>query len=101
GGMRFEWFRDNDGYRVVNPLRNSLFGQTPYWGGYEGNFWAATWGLNYKPNANWIIRPELRYDWYNGKAGATNGNAAVPSLPFGSGDRSSQLYGGCDVIWQF
>ena len=99
GGMRFEWFRDNDGYRVVNPLRNFLFGETPYYGGYAGNFWALTWGLNYKPNANWIIRPELRYDWYNGQAGVDNNNN--PALPFGRGDKDSQFYGGCDIIWLF
>jgi hypothetical protein len=100
GGMRFEWFRDNDGYRVANPLRNGYFGQEPYAGGYAGNFWAATWGLNYKPNANWIVRPELRYDWYDGAAGATIPGGA-PALPFGNGDRTSQFYGGCDVIWLF
>jgi hypothetical protein len=99
GGMRFEWFRDNNGYRVVNPLRNYAFGQTPWGTGYAGNFWALTWGLNYKPNANWIIRPELRYDWYNGQAGTDNNGD--PTLPFGRGDRDSQFYGGCDVIWQF
>ena len=62
-----------------------------------------TWGLNWKPNRNWIIRPELRYDWYSpDKDGGP--------LPFGrqvggagtaTGDQYGQLYGGCDVIWQF
>ena len=99
GGMRFEWFRDNDGYRVFNPIRNQLVNQ-PYAAGYRGNFWALTWGLNYKPNANWIIRPELRYDWYNGQAGAAVPGGA-PALPYGNADRDSQFYGGCDIIWQF
>ena len=95
-GMRFEWFRDNNGYRVVNPLRNFLFGQNPSYGGYTGNFWALTWGLNYKPNNNWIVRPELRYDWFTpDQGGLPNGS------PFGRGDQLGQLYGGCDVIWQF
>jgi hypothetical protein len=52
--------------------------------------------LNWKPNGNWIIRPELRYDWFDGVAANTDG-----SLPFGNGDRTDQLYGGCDAIWQF
>ncbi|MFM9025862.1 MAG: outer membrane beta-barrel protein [Planctomycetaceae bacterium] len=95
GGMRFEWFRDDDGYRVVNPLRNALFGQAPAYGGFAGNFWAATWGVNWKPTANWIIRPELRYDWYDGRRGSGG------ALPYGNGDRSGQFYGGCDAIWQF
>ena len=94
GGMRFEWFRDNNGYRVVNPLRNWLFGQQPQYGGYAGNFWALTWGLNYKPNNNFIIRPELRYDWFSAANGVTNS-------PFGRGDKDAQFYGGCDIIWQF
>jgi hypothetical protein len=99
GGMRFEWFRDNNGYRVFNPIRNSIFGG-PVGSGYQGNFWQVTWGLNWKPNRNWIIRPELRYDWYS----PDNANGA---LPFGNlngtagGDRYGQLYGGCDAIWQF
>ena len=25
GGMRLEWFRDNNGYRVLNPIRNAYF----------------------------------------------------------------------------
>ena len=35
-------------------------------GGFEGNFYALTAGLNYKPNANLTFRPELRYDWFDG-----------------------------------
>jgi len=63
GGLRFEWFRDNNGYRVFNPIRNAIsggaFGDT--WNaGDAGNFWQMTWGLNDKPNRNIIVRPELR-----------------------------------------
>jgi hypothetical protein len=96
GGMRCEWFRDNNGTRVFNPLRNWLTGNFPQYGGYAGNFWHVSWGLNWKPNGNWVIRPELRYDWFDGVAANTDG-----SLPFGNGDRTDQLYGGCDAIWQF
>ena len=101
GGMRFEWFRDNNGYRVFNPIRNAVAGG-PYSSGYQGNFWEMSYGLNWKPNRNWIIRPELRYDWYSP-------DAAGGPLPFGqnvgqiggAGDQYGQLYGGCDAIWQF
>lgn len=95
GGMRLEWFRDNNGYRVINPIRNALFGG-PAQGGYQGNFWQATWGLNWKPQGsrNWIIRPELRYDWFSPDKPGGN-------LPFGNFDQYGQLYGGCDAIWQF
>ncbi len=95
GGMRLEWFRDNNGYRVINPIRNALFGG-PFQGGYQGNFWQMTYGLNWKPmgSSNWMVRPEIRYDWYSPD------NAGAP-LPYGNFDQSGQLYGGCDIIWQF
>jgi hypothetical protein len=101
-GTRLEWFRDNNGYRVVSGLRNAVFGvpQGPgNWnGGFQGNFWQASFGLNWKPNRNFILRPELRYDWYSpDKYGA----AGTP-LPFGRNfNEYGQLYGGCDAIWQF
>jgi hypothetical protein len=100
GGMRFEWFRDNNGTRVVSGLRNFVFGSDDYAGGFAGNFWALTWGLNYLPTNNIVIRPELRYDWYSGNPGETGGGA--PARPYGRNfDQTGQFYGGCDVIWQF
>jgi hypothetical protein len=98
-GMRLEWFRDNNGYRVISGQRNFAFGlpQGPgnWQGGFQGNFWQATWGLNWKPTANVIVRPELRYDWYSPDDPAGN-------LPFGRNfDQYGQFYGGCDAIWQF
>ena len=53
-----------------------------------------TAGVNWQPHANVTIRPELRYDWYNGTAGP-NG------LPFHDGTSSSQLSGGVDAIFTF
>jgi len=101
GGMRFEWFRDNNGYRVLNPIRNAI-SNGPYQSGYQGNFWQATWGLNWKANRNWMIRPELRYDWYS----PDNANGPLPfghnvGTIGGTGNQYGQLYGGCDAIWQF
>ena len=94
GGMRLEWFRDNNGYRVFNPIRNYWAGG-PWQGGYQGNFWQATWGLNWRATNNWMIRPELRYDWYSPDQAGT-------PLPFGrNNDQYGQFYGGCDAIWQF
>jgi hypothetical protein len=101
GGMRFEWFRDNNGTRVVSGLRNFVFGSEDYADGFAGNFWALTWGLNYLPTNNIVIRPELRYDWYSGQAGTT-GSGDTGARPFGKNfDQTGQFYGGCDVIWQF
>ncbi len=79
-GGRFEWFQDPQGARVV--------------AGDRGNYFAMTGGLNYRPHANVTIRPELRYDWFDGVAGPGG-------LPFNSGARSTQLSGGCDAIFTF
>jgi len=104
-GMRAEWFRDNNGTRVVYPIRNALTGGAPAASGFAGNFWALTWGLNWFPRANWMVRPELRYDWYTPDAYGS------PALPFGristgadgqpTGDAYGQLYGGCDLVVRF
>ena len=101
GGLRFEWFRDNNGTRVVSGLRDGSPGadgtQTV---GFAGNFWAMTWGLNYLIGNNMIIRPELRYDWFSADEGGPNG--APGTMPYGRNlDQNGQFYGGCDVIWQF
>ena len=62
-------------------------------GGYAGNFYEISLGLNWTPHANLIVRPEVRYDWYDGV------NAAGP--PFGDGTESSQWVYGLDavVLW--
>ena len=101
GGMRLEWFRDNNGYRVVSGQRNFVAGLPAGPGnwqtGYQGNFWQATWGLNWKPNRNFIVRPEVRYDWYSPDA-----YGSKAPLPYGRNfNEYGQLYGGCDAIWQF
>ena len=96
GGLRFEWFRDNNGTRVVSGLREGA----PNASGFAGNFWAMTWGLNDLVGNNMVIRPELRYDWFSGDEDGQARNGGI--LPYGSNlDKSGQFYGGCDVIWQF
>ena len=48
--------------------------------GFRGEWWKSdgfsyaemTWGLNYRPHANVVIRPEVRYDWTPSDAGAVN-----------------------------
>jgi hypothetical protein len=77
---RAEWFQDPQGARVS--------ADSP------GNYYALTAGFNYKPHANVTIRPELRYDWFNGFAGAT-------AQPFNDGTASTQLSGGFDAIFTF
>ncbi len=105
GGVRLEYFRDNNGYIISAPLRNEgQLGNPGYWTeGFAGSFWELTFGLNWYPNNNWVIRPELRYDWFSP-------NTSTTPRPYGKplgqginvgGDKLGQFYGGCDVIWQF
>ncbi len=105
GGLRIEYFRDNNGAVVTAPIRNvSEAGNPGYWSdGFAGNFWDLTVGLNWYPNANWMIRPELRYDWFSP-------NTPDTPRPFGgplgqrigaAGSRLDQFYAGADVVFQF
>lgn len=48
-GLRVEWFRDDDGVRVLGNGRGE-------------NFIGVTGGLNYTPIAGFTLRPEVRYD---------------------------------------
>lgn len=76
-GYRFEWFRDNDGTRVVN--------------GQSADYYQMAWGLNYSPSDRLRIRPSIRWDW----AGSRN------SRPFINGTSNEQLLLDCDVLIQF
>ncbi|MEX2175987.1 MAG: porin [Pirellulaceae bacterium] len=62
-GGRFEWFRDDDGARVGGIRANNPL---PV-GGFAGNFYETSVGANWTPHANLIVRPEVRYDWYDGE----------------------------------
>jgi len=101
GGLRFEWFLDADGTRVVSALRNQIFQEQASATGFRGGFCQMAWGLNWLPTRNLIVRPELRYDWFT-PADMVAARSGAAALPFGTGfDRYGQLYGGCDAIWQF
>jgi hypothetical protein len=90
-GARFEWFRDDDGARVTglrNP-NNAIFGDS-----FAGNFWEMTVGLNWTPSANLTVRPELRYDWFDGDPAFRTADG-----PYVAGERVDQLLLGFDVIY--
>jgi len=92
-GVRFEWFRDDDGTRVRgigdrftgHPLGNATF---------VGDFYEVTAGVNWTPTANLTFRPEVRVDWFQG---AANGAAG----PFADGGSIDQVLFAVDVIYQF
>lgn len=91
--LRFEWFRDDDGVRVAGP--GNIPGVRAFDGrGYAGHFYEVTTGLNWRPAPNWVVRPEARWDWYDGLAGPVG-------LPFNDGLKASQFTAAVDVIFTF
>ncbi len=97
--VRAEWFRDQDGVSVVGP--GNIPGIRAWSGhGFEGNFYELTAGLNWRPQANVVFRPEVRYDWYDGGAGGY-GISNQTGLPFNDGRSSSQFLTAADLILTF
>lgn len=93
-GARWEWFRDDDGFRVAPPgTIDPRIGETR--GGFAGNFFDMSYGLNYKPNQNVIWRPEARWDFYDGEPNA-NGQQ-----PYDDGTSDHQFTLGVDLIVTF
>jgi hypothetical protein len=85
-GMRFEWFDDIDGTRVLpNPLAFPLG---------PGVWYELTLGLNYRHSPNVVVRPEIRWDWFDADAG-------VPPGPFADGTKRSQFTAAVDLIINF
>jgi hypothetical protein len=101
-GLRVEWLRDDDGIRVagvgnpLNPLGTSR--GWPGGPGWAGNFYGITAGLNWAPHPNVKIRPEVRWDWYDGPDNVFNGAQPRPFDNFAGDD---QLTAAFDVIVVF
>ncbi len=97
-GMRLEWFRDDDGTRVAGVGSIGRYG----WDippGFAGDFSALSVGLNWRPHANILVRPEARWDWYNG-----SDNPRAPAgrpRPFDGGTRDDQFVLAADLIVTF
>ncbi|ABA58467.1 porin [Nitrosococcus oceani] len=82
-GLRFEWFRDDDGTRVFVNDSSGLPVSA------AANYFAITGGLNWRP-LRWVtVRPEVRYDW------ATNFEA------FDNNSDKNQFVVAADIIVQF
>ncbi|MDZ4820719.1 MAG: outer membrane beta-barrel protein, partial [Planctomycetota bacterium] len=103
-GVRAEWFRDDDGVRVAPAGDYARTGDYPNSnpasiGGFEGNFYEVTLGLNYKPsgNPNFVFRPEVRYDWYSGNPSYVDGT----SLPYDDANNLDQVTYGFDMIYLY
>ena len=78
-GLRFEWFRDEDGQRVSAG------------GGLPADYFGMTLGFNYTPNVCWTVRPEFRWDWVD-----TNG-----VTPFNDSGSGNQFLLAVDAIYRF
>ena len=62
--------------------------------GNVGDYWAVTASLNYKPYSNFVIRPEVRWDSFDGTIGPAG-------APFDNGTEEDQLSAGFDFILSF
>ena len=92
-GLRAEWFRDDDGVRV-----EGLGDGNPIQGGqFAGNFYEVSFGLNYQRGPNLVVRPEVRYDWYDGADNAAGGGRR----PFDDGNSSEQITAAIDLILSY
>ena len=61
-GLRFEWFRDENGTRVGGAADRGNVNLAPF----PGSFYSLSAGVNYRPHPNVLIRPEVRSDWFDG-----------------------------------
>jgi hypothetical protein len=95
-GVRGEWFRDQNGFRVGSPGRVAAATNgagTSYAANFPATFnaasyYAVTAGVNWKP-MKWLnIRPNVRYDWVDGRNAATGGQYR----PFGNNKQDQFLF---------
>jgi hypothetical protein len=82
-GGRYEWYRDDDGARVFNSN-----------GAGAGHYNDVTLTANWKLHPNVLVRPEIRWDWFEG--------GGQPYDPRGGvGTSSSMFTGGGALIATF
>ena len=98
-GIRLEWFADPQGVRVDRANLNQLNAQGQTIPALNrANYWEATIGFNWRPNNNFRLRPEIRYDWANGMG--TNPGCRFD--PLGNAYRQANLWTlGIDALWLY
>lgn len=101
-GLRAEWFRDDDGFRVAG--FGSVPGDFAFRGfpgsGFAGNFYEMSGGLNRKIGTNMLMRTECRWDWYDGADGVSL-NPLNGGRPYDDGSDSSQFMWVNNFVMQF
>jgi hypothetical protein len=92
-GLRYDLFRDDQGTKLGGLRFGGLPGGNPLPlpSGDVGAVQAISMGLNWTPNPNFRLRPELRWDWFGGSG---------PHL-FDDNTKNSQFTIACDGIIQF
>ncbi len=92
-GLRYDMFVDDQATKLGGLRFGGLPGGNPLPlpSGNAGTVQAITAGLNWTPNPNFRLRPELRWDWFGGSG-----------LPlFDDRTKNSQFTVACDGIIQF
>lgn len=99
-GSNFEWFRDQDGYRVGGFLPNTyavpgsqVRGLSTARSGYRGNFYQITLGPKWTPTKNFMVRPNLRFDWFDGEI-----DNPGKLKPYDDGLKNAQTIFGTDFV---
>lgn len=95
-GVRYEWVRDEDGARIAGI--GGLLGTDRGWRGlpgFSGSFHEFSLGLNWRPHPNAVLRPEIRWDWYDGPANPFG------QLPFDDKRDASQFTAAVDLLVTF
>ncbi len=94
-GTRFEWWNveaDSQGYYGARaPAGLAAVASGDY------DIFALTLGMNYKPHANVLIRPEIRWDWVDG----SNTNLAIADITLLEGNEERQTTFGIDTIFLY
>lgn len=105
-GANFEWFRDEQGYRVGGFLPNTYAvpgskarGLSTSRYGYQGNFYQVTVGPKWTPTKNLMIRPNLRFDWFSGNIDKFTNPGKL--APYGNGLKNAQTILATDFVILF
>lgn len=95
-GIRYEWVCDEDGARIAGI--GNLLGTNRGWRGlpgFAGSFHEFSAGLNWRPHPSMVLRPEIRWDWYDGPANPFG------QLPFDDKRDASQFTAAVDLLVTF
>jgi len=99
-GCRVEWFKDENHSRILKPTGpirssfNSITGE---------DYVELTLGFNWKPTPCVTLRPEVRWDWVNGREITTKlgGQESNLSGPFNDNTKNNQFTIGTDLVITF